>query len=243
MLHPRNIDGFAYFAFPHLERSPHFIHAVTPRQPSCGVAESEALNLRLLERLGVPRDRLLRLHQVHGTETLGPEADLLPAESGERPQADGWILTRPGRFGVIRTADCVPVIALLPERKAVGLFHSGWRGTCGRIVERGLGRLLEATGADAGELMVAIGPAIRRCCYEVGEEVFQAFAAAGHQTDGLRAGSHLDLVEAVRRQARAAGAGTILDSGMCTVCRNDLFYSYRKEKTPLRTWTVAGWVE
>ncbi len=241
MLEQRDIDGIRYFVFPDLERNSHFTHAITARQPFPDPDGKEMAPFRLLERFGVPGDRLVLLQQVHGPESivLGQETGALPP--GHRPEADGIILTSPGYYGVIRTADCVPVIAELPNRRAVGLFHSGWRGTCARVVELGLRRLLEVTGADAAELLVAIGPAIRACCYEVGPEVLETFEEAGHPLDGLFDGGRLDLPEAVRRQALAVGAVNILDSGMCTVCRNDLFYSYRKEKTALRTWTVAGW--
>jgi YfiH family protein len=240
MLKRRNIAGISCFVFPDLERNPHFTHAITGRQLSADTAENETANLKLLERLGIPGDRLVLLHQVHGAETVVLGDGQSAFRPGERPEADGVIMTAPGLFGAIRTADCVPVIAQLPDRHSVGVFHAGWRGACSRIVERGLRRLLELTDADPSELVVAIGPSIRRCCYEVGEDVREAFLKAGHSRE-IFDGRFLDLPGAICLQARAVGAGIILDSGMCSACRNDLFYSYRKEKTPLRTWTVAGY--
>jgi len=182
----------------------------------------------------------LPLRQVHGATTIVPEYGQTRLPFPDGPEADGVILTSPGFYAVIRTADCVPVIARLSGHRAVGVFHAGWRGTRARIVESGLRKLLVVTGADPSELVVAIGPSIRSCCYEVGDDVRKAFLEAGHSEQGIFDGGRLDLPAAVRRQARAVGAATILDSGMCSVCRNDLFYSYRKERTPLRTWTVAG---
>lgn len=241
MLRRREIDGTHYLAFAELERSLHFTHAITTRQLADDPSDPEAEPLRFAARLGVPRDRLVLLRQVHGSETVVCSDDNAGAAPGARPQADGAILLSSGLFAAIRTADCVPVIAQLPRHRAAALFHSGWRGTCARVVERGLRRLLEQTGAEASELIVAIGPAIRSCCYDVGEEVLRDFERAGHPVRELLDGRRLDLPRSVQLQAREVGASNILDSGLCTVCRNELFYSYRKEKTPLRTWTIAGW--
>jgi len=75
----------------------------------------------------------------------------------------------------IQTADCLPVLIADPVKKAVGAFHAGWRGTLGRIVEKGVGAMGMHFGSDPANLIAAIGPGIGGCCYNVGEEVRAEF--------------------------------------------------------------------
>jgi copper oxidase (laccase) domain-containing protein len=97
-------------------------------------------------------------------------------------------------------------------------------------------RLEEVYGASAGDIQAAIGPSIRVCCYEVGDEVMASFAERGRDIGqvsrpGPRGRRHLDLVEENRAQLMASGVSEekIFDSGLCTFCENDRFYSFRKE--------------
>lgn len=147
---------------------------------------------------------------------------------------DGLVSSTPGLLIGVQTADCLPVIMIDPKKKAVGVFHAGWRGTVKRIVEKGVGEMRRWFGTVPRDLQAAIGPGIHKCCYEVGEEVrtkFQTqFAYAVElfhevkDSDPIRerypllfltarAPGHselpqklfLDLVEANRRQLLTAG--------------------------------------
>jgi hypothetical protein len=147
---------------------------------------------------------------------------------------DGLITDTPGLLLGIQTADCLPIILVDSRRKAVGVFHAGWRGTLQRIVEKGVGEMRRWFGSRARDLKAAIGPGIHGCCYEVGDEVREQFesqfAYAGDlfrevkEPDPVRekypllfltarAPGHgelpkkifLDLVEANRQQLLAAG--------------------------------------
>jgi polyphenol oxidase len=147
---------------------------------------------------------------------------------------DGMVTNIPGILLGIMTADCLPVIVADPKRRAVGVFHAGWRGTAKRIVEKGVGEMHRWFGTDPGDLKAAIGPGIRGCCYEIGPEVRSAFEAQFSYGSALvretkernevhekypllfltaRAPGHselpkkmfLDLVEANRRQLIHAG--------------------------------------
>jgi polyphenol oxidase len=84
---------------------------------------------------------------------------------------DGLITATPGLLLGIQTADCLPIILVDPKRRAVGVFHAGWRGTIKRIIEKGVGEMRRSFGSHARDLKAAIGPGIHGCCYEVGEEV------------------------------------------------------------------------
>jgi hypothetical protein len=147
---------------------------------------------------------------------------------------DGLITATPGLLLAIQTADCLPVILVDAKRRAVGVFHAGWRGTVQRIVEKGVGEMVRCFGSRPRDLKAAIGPGISGCCYEVGEEVRTKFESQfGYAAElfretkesdpvrekypllflTARAPGHgelppkifLDLVEANRRQLLDAG--------------------------------------
>lgn len=236
--------GPRYFTFPGLDQIPSFVHAVTHRdvegtRPLPGPDGPWTPSQReLLDGLEIRTEELFFLRQVHSDTTVVASG---PRPTGRtHPEADGVIWYREGFFPVVRTADCVSVLVVSPTSRTAGLFHAGWRGTCHRIVEKGLGLLLGRTRLPAGELVAAIGPAMRGCCYQVGEEVKAAFADQGHDTDALWTGDHLDLIAANRAQLEAAGVEQIHDSGLCTGCNGDAFYSWRREETDQRIWTLAG---
>jgi len=88
---------------------------------------------------------------------------------------DGLLTSTPGLLLAIQTADCLPVILVDTERRAVGVFHAGWRGTASRIVEKAVGEMQRWFSSNPGDLKAAIGPGIHGCCYEVGEEVREKF--------------------------------------------------------------------
>jgi polyphenol oxidase len=89
----------------------------------------------------------------------------------EQLTGDAFITALPGVLVAIQTADCLPVILVDTKRRAVGVFHAGWRGTVKRIVEKGVGEMFRCFGTRARDIKAAIGPGIQGCCYEVGEEV------------------------------------------------------------------------
>ena len=94
----------------------------------------------------------------------------------DHPEAgDGLITNIPGVLLSVKTADCLPVMVVDPHRRAIGVFHAGWRGTVQRIVEKGVGELRKHFGCDPADLLAVIGPGIGRCCYQVGDEVIDKF--------------------------------------------------------------------
>lgn len=180
-------------------------------------------------RPSLETSRLVTLRQIH--------SDLIHCVS-ETPKApltgDGLITNVPGIPLGILTADCVPVMLVDVKRRAVGVFHAGWRGTVKRIVEKGVGEMHRWFGTQPRDIRAAIGPGIGGCCYEVGPEVRDAFESQFDYADALfretkdrdeihekypllfltaRAPGHselpkkifLDVPEANRRQLLAAG--------------------------------------
>ena len=113
---------------------------------------------------------LLQLKQIHSS--------IVHRVDGASPATltgDGMISNAPGLLLAVKTADCTPVLVVDIERRVVGAFHAGWRGTAARVVEKGIGEMRRHFGSDPRDLRAAIGPCIRRCCYTVGEEVRAEF--------------------------------------------------------------------
>jgi YfiH family protein len=133
----------------------------------------------------------------------------------------------------VRVADCVPLLLADTVTSAVAAVHAGWRGTAAGVAAATVEALRHRFGVKPQDLVVAIGPSIGACCYRVGAEVKEAFAAAGAaRLDRWFAGEHLDLVAANRDQLAAAGVpeAQIHACGLCTAMHLEVLTSYRAEQ-------------
>jgi len=209
-------------------------------------AEVDARRRRFCEAAGLGGQRATILQQVHGTAVLSVEGS---AEAPIGPVADGIVARRdsvaPGLVPAVRWADCVPILLADRFGRCVAAVHAGWRGTAGGIVGQAL-RALRAQGVGPADLIAALGPAIGGCCYEVGEEVQSAVSrAVGADPKKLvRQGGMLDLRQAVRLQLEREGVGrrSIHVAPWCTRCREDLFFSFRRDGGPSgRQMACIGW--
>ena len=113
---------------------------------------------------------LVTLRQVH-SDTIR----FVEAPSRSQLVGDGLITSTPGLLLAIQTADCLPIILVDSKRRAVGVFHAGWRGTLKRIVEKGVGEMRRRFGSRPRDLKAVIGPGVHGCCYQVGNEVREQF--------------------------------------------------------------------
>ncbi|OGX28507.1 MAG: hypothetical protein A3B78_00190 [Omnitrophica WOR_2 bacterium RIFCSPHIGHO2_02_FULL_67_20] len=163
--------------------------------------------------------------QVHGSSVavVGSRRGRSPI-----PGADALVTNVPGVALLVRTADCLPVFFADPARRAVGLAHAGWRGLAAGLPARVVAAMRRAYRTPPGELAVAIGPAIRACCYEVGPE-FEARFGPFVQTRGSR--RTCDLIGAAVEQLRRCGVRPerIVDSRACTACDTQRWFSLRRE--------------
>jgi polyphenol oxidase len=123
-----------------------------------------------LRELASGRWPLVTLRQVH-SDTIR----FIEAPSKSQLDGDGLITSTPGLLLAIQTADCLPIILVDSKRRALGVFHAGWRGTLKRIVEKGVGEMRRHFGTRPGDITAAIGPGIHGCCYQVGKEVRDQF--------------------------------------------------------------------
>jgi polyphenol oxidase len=174
---------------------------------------------RLCAEIGADLEALALNRQIQSTTVHR-------ARAGARgTPGDGLWTDEPDLPVLALTADCLPIALARTNgaQPAVAVLHAGWRGLLGGIA--GLGA--EAVG---GRLAACVGPGIGPCCYEVGPEVAEPFAAA-FGADVVR-GRNLDLPTAAERALRAAGVETVERIDLCTNCNPDLFFSHRRTGKP-----------
>jgi YfiH family protein len=192
---------------------------------------------RLLAAVG--GQHLFLARQVHG-----PAVAVVRAGDGPQAlaavEADAVITDVPGAAVGVLVADCVPLLLADPASGACAAVHAGWRGVVGGVVPAAVRALAAGYGSAPAGLRVALGPAIGACCFEVGPEVVEAFAAAFpgagpmYVRDRPGARPHIDLKAALRLQLQALGvAPEHIDAGdECTRCDGAArFYSYRRDST------------
>ena len=187
------------------------------------------------EHLGVNRERLRLISQVHGDSIAvvrggGPRA-WVP------PPADGVVTEEKGVAVAVRVADCAPVLIADATRPAVAAVHAGWRGTRQAIAGAAVRTLNREFGCRPQDLVAAIGPCLGPCCGEMGDEVLDTFRLDGYEETTLtrwfeRRPSgrlHFDLWGANRDQLVSEGVPPegIAIAGLCTRCFPGVFHSYR----------------
>lgn len=204
-------------------------------------AENILENRRRFLKLFPGRWALAGCWQVHGADVrlIKNAADAKPAEDarGETVYCDAIVSDAPGVLAGVKTADCVPLLLADPVTGAYAAIHAGWRGTLARVALKGLEQMRHEYGAKAENVLVAIGPAAGACCYEVGLEVIEAFRTEfPHELNIFKPtrDNHacIDLLCVNRNQLSGAGVkpANIFNAPLCTMCRTDLFFSYRREK-------------
>jgi purine-nucleoside/S-methyl-5'-thioadenosine phosphorylase / adenosine deaminase len=266
----RRAKGTQFFQADALAKIPWLVHGFSTR---VGLAKWDtpaaiaANRAKLLGAIGAAKMPLATLRQVHSDVV---QVVCAPPGGAGRRQSEDWrsqgagdaaITRQAGVLVSVQTADCVPILLVDTKQRVVAAVHAGWRGTLARIAVKTLGRMRQEFGTRPQDVVAALGPAIGRCCYQVGPEVARAYAAQfskaadwfdgpfepqaegeqqhwlpwltmmppGHQPEPERA--RLDLRAANRSQLAEAGVSPkrIVVSALCTKCRADLFFSYRRE--------------
>ena len=189
---------------------------------------------RLADALDLDPSNVLIGRQVHGAELerrdAAPDPDAFAEPGPDLPSVDAQATATRGLAPLVMVADCLPVALSGP--RGVAMLHCGWRGLAGGIVERGS----REVGAEAA----AVGPGIGPCCYEVAEEVLEAFSGLG---EGVATGRMLDLREVARRALERAGVARVEVSELCTSCEPELFFSHRRDGGDTGRQAGAVWIE
>ena len=179
--------------------------------------------------------KLATAWQVHGDgiKLVDSQADIDDSEA----RFDGLVSRMRGVLVGVKTADCVPVLIGDTGKRAFAAIHAGWRGTVQSIVVRGVEAMQRAFGSDPADMVAAIGPAACAKNYEIGQDVIDAFHSAFQGADKYfrptsEGHAKIDLHLANKDQLLSCGVplDRIFTAPLCTMARNDLFFSYRREK-------------
>ena len=191
----------------------------------------------LCHLLDISDDHLLMPHQVHLTEVAIVDEDFLRKTIEERQQAlegvDALMTDIEEVCIGVSTADCIPVLLYDPVHRAVCAIHAGWRGTVKRIVEHAVEKMTAVYGTQAANIVAQIGPGISLDSFEVGDEVYEAFANEGFPMESIskrREKWHIDLPTCNRLQLESMGVPGqhIAVSPVCTFKQADSFFSARR---------------
>jgi polyphenol oxidase len=183
------------------------------------------------QALGVTPARLYYASQVHGVAAVSVTGNEPPQDVAER-RADITLSHAAGVACAVRSADCGTLLIGDRVTGAVCAVHSGWRGTVQGAAAAGIRALREVVGAD-GDLVVAVGPLIEKCCFEVGDDVaaeLAACSASGESAiDRSRDKPHVDLRAILDAQLAGAGVAAVEHVRGCTVCDRLRFFSFRRD--------------
>ena len=245
----REVEGIRFYCSLALEELRFLRHGFSTRHG--GVSRQDSLNLgyvswdapecveenrrRFLSALNLQTESLATLSQVHSDRAHILEEK--PAQWNRHTQGDALITGRAGAALGIQVADCFPVLMADPLTGTVAAIHAGWRGTVSRIASKTVALMVTSFGCRASSLLVAIGPGIRSCCFEVGADVSEAFekefpgAELAQPASGAQGKFQVDLCRALDIQLADAGVrpDQVYDLEACTRCQQDQFFSYRGE--------------
>ena len=249
-------DGVTWLSFPALEESGLVKHAFSTRMGGVSKEPYSTMNFsftrgddpedvkenyrRMAKALGVDVDRMVLTWQTHTTNVrVVSEQDFGKGVVRDRDyrDVDGLITNIPGVTLVTFFADCVPLYFLDKKNQAIGLSHSGWRGTVNRMGAVTLEAMKKEFGTMPEDVIACVGPSICQDCYEVGPEVIEQFQAAfdkKHHEKLFYAKPNgkyqLNLWEANRIILKEAGVPeeNISVTDICTHCNPDLLFSHRR---------------
>lgn len=240
----------AYCQFQRLALEPGLKHAVFTRHGGVSNPPFDSLNTsystednpeHVRKNLGLVREvlgagSLVYLNQVHGTNVLVLREGFpgLPQEV----QADAVMTNRIDVALMVKQADCQGVILYEPDAHAVAIVHCGWRGNTLNILAAVVERMVRELGCRKTRILAAIGPSLGPCCAEF--VTYRKIFPEKFKSSMIRE-NYFDLWQISRKQMLEAGVPdeNIETARVCTVCRRDLFFSYRAEKTTGRFATAV----
>jgi polyphenol oxidase len=246
----RESKGILYYSCRAFESLPHLRHGFSTRHGHASALGKASFNLgnlslysqaqasenrrRFLSALSFENAPLVTLRQIHSNRV-----QVIENIAGQCGPLEGDALTArlAGVALAVQTADCLPILIADPVNHAVAAVHSGWRGTRSRVLLNTILEMQRAFNSNPSQLLIAIGPGIRACCFEVGSEVVDQFNEEYPGCDMAipapsRPGKYrLDLCKALNIQMDLAGvaAENRHDLNICTRCNTQDFFSYRAE--------------
>ncbi len=252
----KTVDGVPYLAYPLLEKTGAVRHGFSTRLGGVSTGHCATMNIsttrgddpaaveenrrRIAKAIGVRAEDMTYTNQTHTTNVAVVEAK----DRGKRfMETDGMVTNVPEICLVTFYADCVPLFFVDPVHRAIGLSHSGWRGTVGKMGKVTIERMREEYGTDPAQVVAAVGPSICQDCYEVSVDVIEKFRENFdkalwpelfyEKADGKY---QLNLWRANQEVLTEAGVQgeNIAVTNLCTHCNPDILFSHRS------TGTVRG---
>lgn len=191
-------------------------------------ALAEENKKNICDYLNINLDNLITPSQTHTNHVEKVEAG-----KNIYPDTDGLILDNFENAIFLNFADCTPLIFYDRKQNIGAVSHAGWRGTAGKIGVVTVEKMVNEFGSKKENIQAVIGPAISMCCYNVGEDVYEKLKATVSNDRGLfefkNDNIFVDLKNINRQQLEEIGIEDIDVCPYCTVCDNDMFFSYRKE--------------
>ncbi|MBQ7985882.1 MAG: peptidoglycan editing factor PgeF [Clostridia bacterium] len=250
-----------YFTIDEFSETGLLKHCFTTRCGGVSENEFRSLNLRMhsedkkenilknyeiiCDEIGVDFKNLVFSNQVHCDTILSVKKEDM-GNGITKPQkwdgVDGLITNEPGVPIIIFAADCVPVFFFDKKKKVIALVHSGWKGTVLKISAKCIEKMVCEYACDPADIMVAIGPSIGVCHFEVGDDVADIFRDTfGDSVLEKHEKWHVNMQKAIEIQVREMGVEKIINADICTYCQSDLLFSHRK--TGGKRGVMAGIME
>ncbi len=197
-------------------------------------------NFSLFARdIGADVSKMVLPRQIHSTKVLSVTAEDAGkgvVRESDLPDADALLTNERGLCLATFYADCTPVLLFDPVKQVIGAVHSGWRGTLGQIAKTAVLAMAECYGSDPADVLAAMGPSIKRCHFEVDEDVYRLFL----EQFGKSAEKHTifrnqkyyidtDAINIHSMQEAGVLASNISTCPRCTYCEQEMFFSHRRE--------------
>lgn len=242
----KNIDGTEFLQFRKLLEFPNLKHCYTLRKNNINVQIKENDKTELIESykkvakaLNIDYQNIIKPHQTH-TDRI----EIVNSPSEEFEEVDGVITNKRNIFLCTTSADCTSLFLYDDSKKVVADVHSGWKGTLKQIGKKAVEKMKNEFGCNPKDIICCISPCIRKCHFEVEEDVKELFKKEFSYTDRIQEiieeGRNIEgkqkynidtvLINKIILQETGILPENIIDSGICTVCHSDLFHSYRVDK-------------
>ncbi len=194
----------------------------------CGNMKDAGARKTFCKSVGIDESKIVFANQVHGTLVK----EVSRHDCGKFIEAcDGLITKDKNIYLCIFTADCMPIFLTSRDGSIVSLIHSGWRGLAEGIIESAVTSFLRNFGVSPADIFAYIGPHIRECCYQVGEDLKKIFNVSSNK-------EYLSLVKQAQEQMKKLKIAKVYASSHCTCHEYEMFYSYRREKTDERMMSL-----
>jgi polyphenol oxidase len=249
--------GLPYFEIPEITKIRWVQHAFLTRKEGVSLPPYDTLNLsnengdrehviqnknRVAETFCFDPKHLVLLNQIRQDKIL-----LLRQPLGTLPspmEYDALITNSPNTFPGILTADCLPIFVVDRKRKVIAAIHAGRQGTALHITKKVLKKMGNEFGCSSEDLLIALGPSIGPCCYEIDDKVFLSeWEPFSISREGGKWMVDLAKINIAQMKNEGIEEDQIFRVDLCTGCHQDLFFSYRKEGRTGRQLSFIGIME